>query len=97
MRREAERGGEGGGVRAWSRQPSLLQAARPGALCGRRKVERQLRDRAWGLAQKAPSRAEKAPLAFSRKSSQLRVAPSGMIPVHRKSKWVGNQRWSCPF
>jgi hypothetical protein len=42
VRREAERGGEGGRVRAWSRQPGLLQAAAPGALCGRRKAELQL-------------------------------------------------------
>jgi hypothetical protein len=42
VRREAERGGEGGGMCDWSLQPSLLQAARPAALCGRRKVDQQL-------------------------------------------------------
>ena len=41
MSLEAERGGEGCVMRAWSRQPSLLQSARPGARCGRRKVERR--------------------------------------------------------
>jgi hypothetical protein len=58
--------------RALSRQPALLQAARPGALCGRRKVERHLRHGAWGLfrARKPPCawglfRARKPPLTSS--------------------------------
>jgi hypothetical protein len=40
--------GEGSGVRVWSSQPSLLQASRPGAPCGRRKVERLAANLAGG-------------------------------------------------